>query len=256
MNLGRRGAPEAKRAAILEAALGLFGQYGYRRTSIDDIAREAEIAKGTVYLSFASKEEIFRALAESLLQRIDAAVREVRAGSGPIDARLLGVLEAKFGLFFETVHNSAHAAELMDSKNRLSAEMFDSADRSYMKMLREMIAEAARRGELSPSRMGLDAADLAEMLVAAAHGVEKERAQRARLSSPAGRDSPRDRGRRLGPADRIARTSRAAHKVARGNSGARQVDFPIKRFQTCETHPGFSLLTHSFLARGLKHGRI
>jgi AcrR family transcriptional regulator len=173
MNLGRRGAPEAKRAAILEAALGLFGQYGYRRTSIDDIAREAEIAKGTVYLSFASKEEIFRALAESLLQRIDAAVREVRAGSGPIDARLLGVLEAKFGLFFETVHNSAHAAELMDSKNRLSAEMFDSADRSYMKMLREMIAEAARRGELSPSRMGLDAADLAEMLVAAAHGVEK-----------------------------------------------------------------------------------
>jgi AcrR family transcriptional regulator len=122
-------------------------------------------------LTFASKDEIFRALAESLLQRVDAAVKQARAASGPIDARLLAVLEAKFGLFFETVHSSAHAAELMDSKNRLSAEMFERAGRSYMKVLREMIAEAARRGEISPSRMGLDAGDLAEMLVAAAQGV-------------------------------------------------------------------------------------
>ncbi len=79
MNTQRRGAPEAKRAAILDAALRLFSQYGYRRTSIDDIAREAEIAKGTVYLSFKSKEEIFRALCESLIDRTEAAVTAARA---------------------------------------------------------------------------------------------------------------------------------------------------------------------------------
>jgi AcrR family transcriptional regulator len=53
-----RGDVESRRAVILDAALRVFGQYGYRRTSMDDIAREAGIGKGTIYLSFASKEEV------------------------------------------------------------------------------------------------------------------------------------------------------------------------------------------------------
>ncbi len=135
----------------------LFSQYGYRRTSIDDIAREAEIAKGTVYLSFKSKEEIFRALCESLIERTEAAVKVARETSGPIDERLVAMLEAKFGFLFETVYRSAHAAELMDSKNRLSADLFAQSGRRYMKILREMLGEAIRAGELEPSRMQLDA---------------------------------------------------------------------------------------------------
>jgi AcrR family transcriptional regulator len=156
----------------LDAAMKLFSQYGYRRTSIDDIAREAEIAKGTVYLSFKSKEEIFRALCESLIERTESAVKLARENSGPIDERLVAMLEAKFGLLFETVYRSAHAAELMDSKNRLSADLFTQSGRRYMKVLRDVIEDATRSGELSPSQMELDADDLAQMLVAAAHGVE------------------------------------------------------------------------------------
>lgn len=179
MNSAKRGAPGAKRAAILDAALRLFSQYGYRRTSIDDIAREAEIAKGTVYLSFKSKEEIFRALCERLIESAESAVKLARTTIGPVDERLVAVLEAKFGFFFETVYRSAHAAELMDSKNRLSADLFAQSGRRYMKVLREMIEEATHAGELEPSRMELDADDLAQMLVAAAHGIESAATGRA-----------------------------------------------------------------------------
>ena len=42
-------ASTTKREVILAAALTLFGRYGYRRTSIDDIAREAGVVKGTLY---------------------------------------------------------------------------------------------------------------------------------------------------------------------------------------------------------------
>src|SRR5258708_11524097 len=136
MNSPKKGAPEIKRAAMLDAAMKLFSQYGYRRTSIDDIAHEAEIAKGTVYLSFKSKEEIFRALCESLIERTEAAVKLARGTSGPIDARLIAMLEAKFGILFETVYRSAHAAELMASKNRLSADLFAQSGRRYMQGLR------------------------------------------------------------------------------------------------------------------------
>jgi TetR/AcrR family transcriptional regulator, regulator of autoinduction and epiphytic fitness len=180
VNSPKKGAPGTKRAAILDAALKLFSQYGYRRTSIDDIAREAEIAKGTVYLSFKSKEEIFRALCESLIERMESAVKLAREASGPIDDRLVAILEAKFGLLFETVYRSAHAAELMDSKNRLSADLFAQSGRRYMKVLREVIEDATRAGELAPSRMELDADDLAHMLVAAAHGVENNATTPAR----------------------------------------------------------------------------
>lgn len=178
MNAAKK-APESKRAAILDAALKLFSQYGYRRTSIDDIAREAEIAKGTVYLSFKSKEEIFRGLSRSLIQRMDADVEVARAAGGSIEERLVAALEAKFGFLFETVFRSAHAAELMDSKNRLSADLFAQSGRRYMKVLREMIEEATRNGELAPSRLDLGAGDLAQMLVAAAHGIESNATSRA-----------------------------------------------------------------------------
>ena len=173
MNSPKKGAPETKRAAILDAAMKLFSQYGYRRTSIDDIAREAEIAKGTVYLSFKSKEEIFRALCESLIERSESAVKLARERRAPIDERLVAILEAKFGFLFETVYRSAHAAELMDSKNRLSADLFAQSGRRYMRVLREVIEEAMRAGELALSRMEIDSDDLAQMLVAAAHGIEQ-----------------------------------------------------------------------------------
>lgn len=47
-----------KRMRILRAATGLFIQHGYRKTSVDDIARAAEVAKGTVYLYFPNKSAI------------------------------------------------------------------------------------------------------------------------------------------------------------------------------------------------------
>ena len=125
-----------------------------------------------MYLSFKSKEEIFRALSESLIERTEDAAKAARASSGTIETRLVAVLEAKFGFLFDTVFRSAHAAELMDSKNRLSADLFAQSGRRYMKVLREMIEEATRAGELAPARLELDADDLAQMLVAAARGIE------------------------------------------------------------------------------------
>jgi AcrR family transcriptional regulator len=167
-----KAAPGRKRAAILEAALRLFGQYGYRRTSIDDIARSADISKGSVYLSFSSKEELFRALCRSLIERVEAAVERGRSLEAPFEERLLAVLEAKFGLYFETVHRSPHAAELIDSKNRLSADLFAEADRRYHRVMRELVEDAISRREIDPGCAGLKSAQAAELVIGASRGIE------------------------------------------------------------------------------------
>lgn len=53
--------PEAlsKRECILVEAAKIFARFGFKKTSIDDIAKEAGVGKGTVYLAAESKEELF-----------------------------------------------------------------------------------------------------------------------------------------------------------------------------------------------------
>lgn len=62
----KRDTPENRRAAILQAARTVFAQRGFANTMIDDVAEAAGVAKGTVYLYFSSKEQIFM---EALLER-------------------------------------------------------------------------------------------------------------------------------------------------------------------------------------------
>ena len=54
------------RARILGAAFTLFGRYGFKRASMEDIASEAGLSRTALYLQFRNKEEIFRELAIGL----------------------------------------------------------------------------------------------------------------------------------------------------------------------------------------------
>ncbi|MCB5196934.1 TetR/AcrR family transcriptional regulator [Deefgea salmonis] len=58
---------EARPQEIIEAALALFVEKGYAATKIEDIARAAGVTRGTPYLYFANKEEIFKSVIRSLL---------------------------------------------------------------------------------------------------------------------------------------------------------------------------------------------
>jgi len=60
------------RDAILDAADRLIGFYGYTKTTVDDIAHEAGVGKGTIYLYFKSKEEV----AVSWVDRVNARLRD------------------------------------------------------------------------------------------------------------------------------------------------------------------------------------
>src|SRR5581483_9911319 len=75
--------PRAARATperILDAALVRFAQYGFRRTSMEDIAAEAGVSRAALYLQFDNKEAIFRALSEALHERALAAAIAALAG--------------------------------------------------------------------------------------------------------------------------------------------------------------------------------
>jgi AcrR family transcriptional regulator len=174
-----RGDAEARRAVILDAALRVFGQYGYRRTSMDDIAAEAGIGKGTIYLSFASKEEVFQALSQRLAQRMLAGAEAARDRPGTTADKLAAMSAAWFGTYAETIRRSPHAAELLDAKHRLSADLVTDAASRYKRLVRDILTEAAAAGELDLEPAGLTADTAAELLIASARGLQSSAASPA-----------------------------------------------------------------------------
>jgi AcrR family transcriptional regulator len=76
----------ARREEILAAARSIFARQGFRGTTIADIAEEAGIALGTIYLYFPSKDEVFAALNAQLAELIVGALMQPSQGNGLDDA--------------------------------------------------------------------------------------------------------------------------------------------------------------------------
>jgi len=68
---------EEKRVAILKAAFAAVAEHGYFETTIDDIARRAHVAKGTVYLYFKDKPDIYIGLVEWVLAQAEEIIHTI-----------------------------------------------------------------------------------------------------------------------------------------------------------------------------------
>lgn len=83
---------EARPAEIVEAALALFTERGFAATKLEDVASRAGIGKGTIYLYFATKEELFRAVVRQRLvpnlNAIEAMVAEHTGSSAELLRRI------------------------------------------------------------------------------------------------------------------------------------------------------------------------
>lgn len=166
-----------KRTRILAAAQRLFLLYGVKRTSIDDVALDADIAKGTLYLYYKSKNELFAAVSEQIFSEILVTARETLSSNRPLTERLVDVLDGYIGRLHRLTAQSPHIAELTESKEVLAARIY--AD--FSSQMQALIRTALKNAEIP----GKGASD---MFFAVAIGALKtgdiaERPYRARLSA-------------------------------------------------------------------------
>src|SRR5205085_622478 len=80
---------QMRRGQILAAASRCFNLRGYRATSMEDVAREATLSIGALYTYFASKEDLFGALAEARFEIMKAQLTGLVTGEGSAMGRLL-----------------------------------------------------------------------------------------------------------------------------------------------------------------------
>ena len=95
----RTDLPENRRAAILKAARCVFARQGYAATVVEDIATQAGIAKGTLYLYFPSKEEIFLGALADDARRLETLTRERVAAAATWQEKLSAYVGVRLEYF-------------------------------------------------------------------------------------------------------------------------------------------------------------
>jgi AcrR family transcriptional regulator len=135
---------QARAHRILDAAASLILRWGYNKTTIDDIARQAEVAKGTIYLHWKTREELFRALmkreklamSEDLKRRLatDPSASTLR---GMVRCSALGLMERPL-LKAIFLCDTEILGKLARSEHRDAAYVDNLAGfRTYLEFLRE-----------------------------------------------------------------------------------------------------------------------
>lgn len=149
----RKDLPENRRSCILKAARGVFARQGFADTIVEDIAEQAGIGKGTLYLYFRSKEEIFlaalledaRRLAQATEERMQAATTWQEKLQAYVDVRLeyLECSEDFLRIYLGEVRAMMVRGARMDSE-------FFYCMRTSEAQLAQVIAAAIARKEIRP----------------------------------------------------------------------------------------------------------
>jgi AcrR family transcriptional regulator len=160
---------DSRREALLEAAVGVFARYGFRKSSMDEVARAAGVSRQGLYLLFADKEELFRkALNFKLARQLSAAVLALSQVGEPLEARLIAACDEWAGQYIGTM--GADAADLMCASTTLAGDTLAHHVAQFQKALAHAI-------ELSPladfcTAAGVSPADAATALHATARGLK------------------------------------------------------------------------------------
>jgi AcrR family transcriptional regulator len=149
--VSRRNARKGERRdAILAAALDEFSAQGFAAARLDDVAKRAGVAKGTIYLYFRDKEALFQEIVRSLLTPVVGSVEALRDADIPI--RVLA--DRLVDLFVDEIFGTRRrdVIRLMIAEGRRFPKLAEFYHREVlsraMAAMRALLARAAARGEV------------------------------------------------------------------------------------------------------------
>jgi len=171
---GARKGGSAKPKAIVLGGLKLFTQYGYRKTSIDDIANAAQVAKRTVYLHFENKAAVFLAILEYLGDQVRQRCAAAESAGGTAVDRLTGLLDAYFGMAFELFSRSEHMPELQETFSTLARARIGDLNTEYEDRLARFLRSLQKTGAIGGPPQGLTVEQIDHILVRAAEGTKHD----------------------------------------------------------------------------------
>jgi AcrR family transcriptional regulator len=137
------------RYLILDAVDGLLARFGYRKMTMEDVAREVGIGKGTIYLHFPSKEELVLAHIDRIAETVVLKLRETAGSNDSPERRLRRMLVLRVLHRFDSVaHYSQNLSDLLSSVRTALLVRRDGHFVREAAMFEEVLREGARAGSL------------------------------------------------------------------------------------------------------------
>jgi AcrR family transcriptional regulator len=164
-----RPVDSARRRELLDAALGVFGRYGFRKTSMDEVARAAQVSRQGLYLHFATKEELFKATVQHVLETSLASAAEgLGDASRTIEAKLVAAFDAWVGRFVGVF--GVGASDLAEAGKTLVGPLVATYEVLFIDAVTRTIRSSGLLAAYKPA--GLTARQLADTLHATARGLK------------------------------------------------------------------------------------
>ena len=136
-----------KRERILAAAERIFARHGFFAARVSEIAKDAGVADGTIYLYFKSKDDLLISLFESRMSQVNAALGKAIEGLAP-----LAQLRAFVHTYLRLIHDEPAAAEVLTIELRQSSKFMKEYDNpqfaDFLRMLGGIIAAGQEQGLL------------------------------------------------------------------------------------------------------------
>ena len=128
-----------RRRAILDAALSCFVQFGYAKTSLDDIARRANLSRPLLYRKFRNKEDIFGAVYDDVFEARYPAAEAILAGRGARRAKLMQVYELLCVEPWALVMDAPAVQEFYDACKQVTPEVHARHERKLLELTRRVL---------------------------------------------------------------------------------------------------------------------
>ncbi len=166
ISLSRKEATAQKRFAILEAARAVFARQGYADTVVDDIAAQAGVAKGTVYLYFPSKAQIYLAALMEDARTLHAQSRAAMEAAPAWRDKLRAFIDVRLRYFeshqdFCRIFLTEFRSMYLQGKP-VTAELQQLVEEGQ-EQLAHIVAEASARGEIRPVDPELTALTISDL---------------------------------------------------------------------------------------------
>jgi AcrR family transcriptional regulator len=157
---------EFRTAGILAAAHRVFAEKGFHDATIDDVAKAADVAKGTVYLYYRSKKDLYRAaLKRGIIEMLEKTQANAEAAKST-QAKILAYVETKISYF--DLHRDFFRIYYSEFGNVLTHPVeahkdFTSLYRRQLRMLEAVLVQGLRRKEIRCTRADAAALAIAEL---------------------------------------------------------------------------------------------
>lgn len=135
-----------KAPEILDAALRRFLHYGLKKTSMQEIARDAGVAVGTLYLYFEDKDALVVGCADRFAVRHHESVERLLAEKRPADQKLRRYVDERLRAWREVGVTAPHAAELAEAVLRLRPERTLDFAREFQSTIERLLREGRSAG--------------------------------------------------------------------------------------------------------------